>query len=113
MRRIALPTSSSGTAIFIGSAPGLHRKWKWHRRVGVDNMTSFGSGFRCSALGLLAAIVADKAFAGAPGGFGQYAPGMTFGIPSGAAPPPGRYLDNLLQLAPAFTAIGQLSGLKV
>ena len=76
-------------------------------------LTTFCSGFRRSALGLLAAIAVDKAFAGAPGDYGQYAPGTTFGIPSGAAPPPGLYFDNLLQWAPGATGVGQLSGFKV
>src|SRR5207302_4321121 len=34
-------------------------------------------------------------------------------VPSGAAPPPGFYFDNLLQWAPGATGVGQLSGLKV
>src|SRR5262245_56892554 len=76
-------------------------------------MGALGRGFTCSVLGLVANISADRAFARAPGDYGQYVGGMALGIPAGAAPPPGLYFDNLVQWVPSASGVGQLNGVKV
>jgi hypothetical protein len=65
------------------------------------------------SLVLLVVIGAAPALAGEPGDYGQYVPGTSFGIPTGAAPPPGLYYDNLLIWVPGANGVGQLNGLKV
>jgi hypothetical protein len=85
----------------------------WSVTVLGRKMGALGKGFTYSVLGLIATVAADRAFGREPGDYGQYAPGTTFGIPAGAAPPPGLYFDNLSQWAPHASGVGQLNGLEV
>jgi hypothetical protein len=65
------------------------------------------------ALALLTGMVAERGFAAEPGNFGQYVRGVTIGVPTGAAPPPGLYFENTTLWAPSAAGQGQLAGFKI
>src|SRR3981081_867716 len=76
-------------------------------------MTGLRTKHIYAALALLAGFMPDKGFAKEPGDFGQYVRGVTIGVPTGVAPPPGLYFENTTLWAPSATGQGQLAGFTV
>jgi hypothetical protein len=76
-------------------------------------MTCLRSGRIYGAIALLTVLAAGRGFAAEPGDFGQYVRGVTIGVPTGAAPPPGLYFENTTLWAPSASGKGQLAGFNV
>jgi hypothetical protein len=75
-------------------------------------MTGSGVKFTRGVLVLLSGSMAiSQAPAHELGDFGHYIPGITMGVPVGAAPPPGLYFENTTIYVPRYVGTGQNNGI--